>query len=151
MDYKMVNSGLDYFPMNVDFLHDEKIEFISYKFKEAGEAITLRLLCRIYRNGYFILWDDDQAFLFANRMSDDITKEFVNDVIKELIDRNFFSKELFDSYNVLTSAGIQRRYFQATHRRKNVEAIQEYLLIDVSGFDVQKHHLNNDDSSYQNE
>ena len=40
-----------------------------------------------------------------------------------------FSQELYDKYNILTSPGIQERYFEAVIRRKKVEVKKEYLLI----------------------
>ena len=42
----------------------------------------------------------------------------------------FFDKALFDSVKVLTSRGIQRRYFEAAKRRKS-EGELPYLLINV--------------------
>ena len=50
--------GLDYFPFAVDFFDDEKIGAISGEFGIKGEITTVKLLCAIYRNGYFILWND---------------------------------------------------------------------------------------------
>ena len=44
----------------------------------------------------------------------------------------FFDKDLFDSMGVLTSAGIQKRYFKISKRRKSVDDFR-YLLIKVSG------------------
>ncbi|UVQ81022.1 DUF4373 domain-containing protein [Parabacteroides distasonis] len=50
--------GLDYFPFDVDFFSDEKIGSISGEFGIKGEITAIKLLCAIYRNGYFILWND---------------------------------------------------------------------------------------------
>ena len=50
--------GLDYFPFDVDFFNDEKIVAISGEFGIKGEIVVIKLLCAIYRNGYFILWND---------------------------------------------------------------------------------------------
>ena len=50
--------GLDYFPFDVDFFEDEKIAAISGEFGLKGEIVAVKLLCAIYRNGYFILWSD---------------------------------------------------------------------------------------------
>jgi hypothetical protein len=127
-------SGLDYFPMDVDFFQDEKIEFVSAKFGMKGENIAIKLLCKIYRNGYFLEWDEDQAILFAKRVGENISHSLVNDIIGELVKRGFFDKSILDSFKVLTSKGIQKRYFEAVKRRKSVEAIQEYLLINVDNF-----------------
>ena len=47
-------TGLDYFPFDIDFFDDEKIMAISGEFGIKGEITTVKLLCAIYRNGYFI-------------------------------------------------------------------------------------------------
>ena len=40
-----------------------------------------------------------------------------------------FDKEKFLKYNILTSAGIQKRYFEIVKRRKEIELRGEYLCI----------------------
>ena len=46
-----------------------------------------------------------------------------------------FFGEFFKKYNILTSKGIQQRYLEAVKRRKKVELIKQYLLINVNGND----------------
>ena len=50
--------GLKYFSFDVDFFNDEKIEAISGEFGIKGEITTIKLLCAVYRNGYFIEWNE---------------------------------------------------------------------------------------------
>ena len=50
--------GLDYFPFDCDFFDDEKIVAINGQFGIKGEIAAVKLLCAIYRNGYFIKWCD---------------------------------------------------------------------------------------------
>lgn len=50
-----IKEGLDYFPLYVDIFEDEKIEAISGEFGIKGEIIVVKLLCAIYKKGYFIL------------------------------------------------------------------------------------------------
>jgi len=121
-------TGLDYFSFDVDFFEDEKIEFVSAKFGELGELILIKLLCRIYRNGYFIEFGEDEQLLFAKRSGENITIELVSQVVDEALKRNFFSKEHFEKYQILTSNGIQKRYFEATQRRKEIPIFSEYLI-----------------------
>jgi hypothetical protein len=123
--------GLDYFPLDVDFFNDEKIEFVSARFDEKGELITVKLLCAIYRNGYYLKFDDDMALLFAKRVGKNTSHLLVNDVVSELVKRGFFDRSIFNSFSIITSAGIQRRFLQAANERKDVEIIADYWLIDV--------------------
>lgn len=123
--------GLDYFPLDVDFFQSDEIAFVSARFLDKGELIAVKLLCKIYKNnGYYLKWSEDEAILFATRVVGDSSRyALVNDVVHELIKRSFFDKTIFDSFKVLTSAEIQRQYFAAVERRKEVPIIKEYLLI----------------------
>jgi len=121
--------GLEYFSFDIDFFEDEKIEFASAKYGLLGELIAIKLLCRIYRNGYFIEWNDDICLLFAKKFGDGVTYELLDNVIQELIKREFFNKSKFDRYGILTSKGIQSRYLEATKRRKHNDVVKEFLVL----------------------
>ena len=50
--------GLDYFPLDVNFLQDRKVRRISCRHHAAGIAALTSLLCLIYKEkGYYILWN----------------------------------------------------------------------------------------------
>jgi hypothetical protein len=125
-----MKQGLEYFSFDVDFFNDEKIQFVSARFGLKGEVVVVRLLCKIYRHGYYIDWNNDVALLFAKSVGDNCQHTFVNDVVNELLKRGFFDKGIFERFAILTSRGIQRRYFEATERRRKIEALSEILLID---------------------
>ena len=129
-----IKTGIDYFPLDIDFFQDEKIQFVSARFGTKGEAITVRLLCKIYRNGYYVNWDEDTALLFAKGVGDGCSDSCVNDVVHELVKRGFFDKGIFDRFGVLTSRGIQRRFLEATGRRKKVEMDGGFLLVSVAEY-----------------
>ncbi len=105
-----IKQGLSYFPVDVDIFEDEKIQFVSAIYGPLGEGITIRLLCRIYRNGYFIFFDDDVALLFSRSTGDISLLNTIKGVVDELLKREFFDRGMFENYKILTSAGIQRRY-----------------------------------------
>lgn len=109
--------GLKYYPFDVDFFNDEKIEAISGEFGIKGEIVVVRLLCAIYRNGYFIEWSDLYKMKFLRNLPG-ISSGLLDAIILRLVKWGFFDKALFDSAKVLTSRGIQRRYFEAIRRRK---------------------------------
>lgn len=136
------NSGLDYFSFDVHFFSDRKIEFASARFGIAGEIIAIRLLCQIYREGYFIKWGEDEALLFARYAGDEINKNLVDEVVSELLKRGFFSQTHYDDYQILTSNGIQDRYLHSTARRQNVSMTKEYLIANINGFSVDINELN---------
>lgn len=120
--------GLDYFPLDVDIFEDEKIVAISGEFGIKGEITVIKLLCAIYRNGYFTLWNDLFKFKLARTLPG-ISPELIESIVYRLVRWGFFDKSLFDSVEVLTSKGIQKRYFEASKRRKITRDLP-YLLID---------------------
>jgi hypothetical protein len=123
--------GLDYFPFDTDFFDDDKIQFVGARFGMKGENIAIRLLCKIFKEGYYYRFGEDESLLFAKRVGDGCLHSFVNDVVFELVKRGFFDRSIFDRFGILTSAGIQRRFLQATQERKTIEIIQDYWLLEI--------------------
>lgn len=129
---KSGKQGLDYFSFDVDFFDDEKIQFVSAKYGNDGELAAVKLLCRIYRNGYYYNWGTDESLLFSKVMN--VNHALLEQVIDELVKRDFFNKRIYDSYLILTSRGIQKRYLGAAKRRKDVEIIKEIMLLDFNDY-----------------
>ena len=117
--------GLDYFPLDVDFFEDEKILAISGEFAVKGEIIVLRLLCEIYRNGYFV----EYSGLLKNKLArlGGLTPGLVDGVVRRLLEYGFFNESLFREHNILTSKAIQSRYATATKRRDNSTSLPFWL------------------------
>lgn len=86
--------GLDYFPLYVDIFEDEKIEAISGEFGIKGEIVVIKLLCAIYKNGYFILWNDLIIAQMLKRLPG-ISKDLLNNIVERLVLWKFFNKDLF--------------------------------------------------------
>jgi len=126
--------GIDYFPLDVDFFIDDKIQLIEAEFGSKGGYIIVRLLCKIYREGYYYQWGGDECLLFTKNMGAEFVPNMVNEVVNGLVRRCFFDKGCFDRFGILTSKGIQERYFEITKRYNEVSVFKEYLLVDVSKF-----------------
>lgn len=121
--------GLDYFPFDVDFFSDEKIEAISGEFGIKGEITAIKLLCAIYRNGYFILWNEMLKMKLLKNLPG-VSSELLDNIVNRLVKWDFFDKNLFDSTKVLTSRGIQNRFFSISKRR-NKPGECPYLIVNV--------------------
>lgn len=139
-----IKFGLDYFSFDVDFFNDPKIEFISAKYDILGENVCIKLLCRIYRNGYYLPWQEDDSLLFAKKLGGSVNFKIIEEIIIEACKRGFFNENLYKKYNILTSHGIQKRFFEAIRRRKTVPVYKEYLLINTLGQNVNIIPLNDD-------
>jgi hypothetical protein len=122
--------GLDYFPLDVDFFEDEKMLAISGEFSVKGEIISLRLLCEIYRNGYYVEYSE----LLKNKLArlGGLSGGLVDEVVSKLVKYGFFDGSLFSEQNILTSNGIQKRFICASKRRGNGLCCNYCLISDVS-------------------
>lgn len=122
--------GIDYFPLDVDIDQDDKIQLVEALHGTTGFAVIIKLFMRIYKEGYFYKWTETEQLLFSRRVNVDINTltEIVNDCIKY----ELFCPELYEKYRILTSAGIQQRYFEASKRRKSITVINQFLLVEPS-------------------
>lgn len=125
----MAKSGIDYFPLDVTL--NAKFELIEAEFGLTGFGVVVHLLQEIYgKAGYYIEWTEEVALLFARKVG--LGGSVVSEIIEASIRRGMFDKEKYDKYHVLTSKGIQERYFEAVSRRKTLEVDYNILLVDVA-------------------
>ena len=139
----MAKSGIDYFPLDVTL--NTKFELIEAEFGLTGFGVVVHLLQEIYgKAGYYIEWTEEVALLFARKVG--LGGSVVSEIIEASIRRGMFDKEKYDKYHVLTSKGIQERYFEAVSRRKNLEVDYNILLVDVArilpNVDIQAKNVN---------
>jgi len=124
--------GLDYFPLDVDIDQDDKIALIEAQHGIVGFGVVIKLFMKIYKNGYFYEWGEKEQLLFSKRVNVDINS--INAIINDCLKWGLFDPHMYETYGILTSRGIQRRYFEAVSRRQNVTAIEEYCLIDMESY-----------------
>ncbi len=132
---------LDFFPFDVGFFNDDKLDDVQNEYGPLGEVIYLRLLCLIYSDkGYYYRFESLDKLAgkiirsIGNRWVHN--KDYVAKIISYLAECNLFSKELMRD-NILTSVGIQRRYvyvMEKIHKRK--VRITKYNLIEKADKDV---------------
>ncbi len=126
-----MKDGVDYFPFDTDFFADRKIKRIKGEFGAKGILILLTLYCNIYREtGYYLPWDDDDCFLMADAVGCGCSPELIAQVVDRCVERSIFDSGVFNVFDVLTSAGIQRRFLNAMERRSTIPVIEEYWLVD---------------------
>jgi len=139
--------GLDYFPHDTEF--DNELEYIIALHKETGYYVYFRLLERLYKvYGYYYPSDKKSLALLANKINVDINT--VNVIINDCLSEHLFNKSLHNKYQILTSKGIQKRFFDAIGRRKDTSIIKEYILIDneyIITLNVNINYLNVDKST----
>lgn len=124
--------GLDYFPLNTDFIHDRLVRRIMKREGDGSFAILLGALSCIYADeGYYVCADE----LFYEDLSACLYEKTAADVKRILalaVEYGIFNAALFGKYAILTSAEIQRQYLFSTKRRKSSAIDTRYCLVDDS-------------------
>ena len=122
------SDGLLYFPFDTDFFYaDKKIKALRARYGCDGLVIYIYLLTEIYRNGYFIWWDEDSE---DNMMADlNLSEGLIKQVIAFLISRSLLQSILVNSDTALTSPGIQKRYQEAVKGLKRDVFVREDLWL----------------------
>ena len=138
----MINKGIPYFPTSANFFEEEVMELLEAKFGVLASYIVLRLLCKIYKEGYYISWGKEQNLIFARKIGEGIKEEMVEKIVELLLEKGFFHKETYDQYGVLTSEQIQKVWMEATVRRKIDYSQLPYLLAPKEKNGRQKGELN---------
>lgn len=115
--------GVDYFPLDVHM--NDAVELIEAEFGLTGFAVLIKIFQKIYGGeGYYCNWNEDIILLLRRQLNCENVKE----IIERCIERGIFDKKMYAKHQILTSAGIQKRFFDITARRKKNIINEEFLL-----------------------
>lgn len=120
--------GIEYFSLDVG--EDDKIDLVESDFGIIGFGVLIKMWKKIYSEGYYYNWTEKEQLLFSKKISVDKTE--VIKIISSCLKWGLFDQNKFDKYKILTSKGIQKRYFSTVYKRNKFNVFSEYLLIDVS-------------------
>ena len=130
-----ISKGISYYPLDVDFMQNLKIRKVIQACGPNSIAIIMLLLGNIYGDeGYYMRWDEDVCFLITEALG--VKDMYAREVVKKCLQVELFDENLFNEYKIITSKGIQSRFFEITKRRKNNHVIREYLLVNVAETDI---------------
>jgi hypothetical protein len=141
-------NGLDYFPF--DTKPDMKMNSVIMKYGATGLGCLVGLYQKIYDNGYFVKVDSDfiEDLCLELRIEDE---DFLKDFIKFCIKRKLFHADFYKKHKVLTSNGIQKRFNEATKRRKCKHDVDKYFINVCNNSDNDDSNEVNDSESTQRE
>ena len=122
--------GLDYFPL--DCKMDDKVYMVEVELGLEGFALFIKLLMKIYNENYYIEWNERKAKIFATQNNTNIN--VINTLINVCLNEGLFDDKLYKKYHILTSNGIQKRYFHSIKTRKDIYIIKEYLTNGIKNF-----------------
>ena len=124
-----VYDGINYFPVGVNFMEENAMEVIEAKYGIKGSAIVLKLMCKIYKEGYYIRWDEEQCLIFANKAGREVQAEEVQGIIEILFTKGILDRNSYQENGILTSESIQKVWMEATKRRKRELSELPYLMV----------------------
>jgi hypothetical protein len=120
-------AGIDYFPLDTSF--DDSIELLKLEFGSRAVGVLISLYQKIYFSGYYTFWDDDIQMLFARSACEE--KELIAKILERAMERGIFERILYETYNIITSVGIQQEYLRICRqsKRKQITLVKEYCLV----------------------
>ena len=124
-----IYDGINYFPVGENFMEENAMEVIEAKYGIKGSAIVLKLMCKIYKEGYYIRWDEEQCLIFANKAGREVQAEEVQGIIEILFTKGILDRNSYQENGILTSESIQKVWMEATKRRKRELSELPYLMV----------------------
>ena len=122
--------GLDYFPIDIDFMQNRLVRRIMKREGEGSLATLFGALSCIYGGvGYYVRADE----LFYEDISTSLYNQTASDVKRILAlaaEYGIFHPGLFSEFGILTSSEIQKQYLFSTKRGKSSAIEERYHLID---------------------
>lgn len=130
----MAKVGMDSFLL--DCHTNDNISEIEAEYGVKGFAIVVRLWQKIYsEKGYYCEWTDRSPLLFLSNWfggNSGVTISLITDVVSRCLDNGIFNAWMCEKHSILTSARIQKTYFDVVKRREEILVKKEYLLISVA-------------------
>lgn len=123
--------GISYAGWSVDiFDNDTKIDKLLDAHGWDGFGIYFYLCQRAYGGeGYFYQWGYDDCASTSRKMGGGIGSGTVLETVGYCLQIGLFDKGLFERWGVLTSRGIQRRYWEVVKARDVRTVISDYWLL----------------------
>lgn len=133
---RKIKKGLDYFPFDIDLFSDIKIRKLIKCQGAKAIAVYACLLCNIYRDGYYMMWDRALPFVVSESLG--VDEAFVGEVIECCVRLDLFDANMFRNKQVLTSRGIQQRYLRELSKLRRAGNVSEYSLLDSPHLAIMK-------------
>lgn len=125
-------AGIDFAGWSVDiFDKDAKIDKLLCSKGWIGFCIYFWLCQKAYgTEGYFYRFCGDDCASIARKMGGGIREGTVRETVDYCLQISLFDKGRFDEWQILTSRGIQRRYWCVLQRRRVKKIYQEFWLLE---------------------
>ncbi|WP_321480490.1 DUF4373 domain-containing protein [uncultured Bacteroides sp.] len=122
--------GLDYFPLDVDFMQDRKVRRIKREHGLIGVLVVIELYTKIYHeNGYYLLWEENIRYDISEELNNE-NPEQIEAIVESCLNVGLFHDEIFKKTHVLTSAAVQRRFKACAIHRSSSRIAPELNLLE---------------------
>jgi hypothetical protein len=129
--------GLKYMRLAIDVVDNHKIDKMESMHGDAGFAFVIKLMCRIFKDSYYMEMDDDNISHFCRKQLFKPVEEF-DKMLASAIKYKIFDKKMYEKHKILTSKGIQNAYLDITKRWQRVKFIEAYKC---EGVNIDQYHL----------
>ena len=126
---RIKKQGLDYFPMDTNFMSDIRYRLIMKQEGEGAIAVLFALISNIYGGeGYYVRVDQQLVAGMEALMYQQTTEQVVR-IIESSVRLGIFDEEMYQQHHVLTSRDIQRQFLFSTRRRNNSAIVDDFCLV----------------------
>ena len=124
------SDGISYFPLDVDFFTDPRIQRLAANFGADGPLFYIYILTRAYKEGYAAKYDED--FDEDAALTLHCSLEKIGLMLHYLLKKSLLDSTLFNTVKVLSSHGIQAQYQSIVKSRKrDVEVDADSWILDA--------------------
>lgn len=125
-------TGIDFAGWDVSmFDNDPKIDKLLCSQGWTGFSIYFWLCMKAYgTEGYFYRWCYDDCASTARKMGSGISALAVQETVDYCLQISLFDKGRFVKWKILTSRGIQRRYWYVLQKRRVKKVYREFWMLD---------------------
>ena len=143
-------SGLDVCPFDVNMLSDVRMRRLIRLHQGDAIAVYMAALCLIYRDGYYVEYDDDARFKLSEHTG--VSEATVDAVIADAVACGLFDSDVFASARVLTSQDIQDAYLEERRKvAKRKASLDRYIIASDSVPQKEDFATQNNDNAPQND
>lgn len=124
---------IDYSGWDVTILdNDEKIDRLIDSQGIGAFTIYFYLCQKAYgSNGYYLTWSYSQCATIARKLGKGASADYVKNTVDMCFQCCLFDKRLFEKYEILTSRGIQKRFWEVAKSRIVKSVISNYWLLEA--------------------
>lgn len=141
--------GLYYFSCDVDFYSDTKLRRLFRTKGNGALSVYHCMLCNVYREGYYLEWDDDLYFIIAEQIG--LDENYVSDTINYCLEIGLFDKTMYEKHRVITSRSIQERYEKIIKESKRKVWMDKYFLLQNEGVSSEENVVSSEETIVNSE